>query len=85
MGDCEPGPGCHDHDGWLMLRGWMLSSVIAAGFGLVVGAIAAGLRTMLGRMMAGPGLLAILVVVTVALTLLSIEPAVELLEHVESH
>ena len=34
MGDCDPGPGCHDRDGLHILYAWSIVTVIASVFGV---------------------------------------------------
>ncbi|MGF7169226.1 hypothetical protein FHS91_000885 [Sphingobium xanthum] len=47
MGDCEPGPGCHDRDGLLIFKGWFLALPIVISFGAVCWLVFASIRTFL--------------------------------------
>jgi hypothetical protein len=84
IGDCPPGPGCHDQDGSLILRGWMFSAIIASGFGVAVGLLALGLAKLVRRRTGDRGLVAVLVILTLVLIWWSVDPAFELLERMQA-
>ena len=52
MGDCEPGPGCHDRDGLHIMYGWsivtVIASVVGVGSWLLFAVLRMAMRSWLG-------------------------------------
>jgi hypothetical protein len=79
MGDCEPGPGCHDHDGTEILYGLFLTAVIVSGFGLAGWLVSALARMRLRPVISAPVTNAILTALIVLFAWACFEPAMELM------
>lgn len=77
MGDCTPGPGCHDHDGVHILKDLAfalpLAAALGAGMWLLASAIRAALRPILGEAL----VILLLVVLTLTLAWFGFSPTME--------
>lgn len=77
MGDCTPGPGCHDHDGVHILKDLAvalpIAAVLGAGVWLIASVIRKALRPIIGDML----LSVLLVALTLALAWFAFDPAME--------
>lgn len=78
MGDCEPGPGCHDNDDAVIAGGLLQAAPIVLGFGLGAWLVLSGLHALLRGRMSPLALNGLLSILTVALAWLCFEPAFEL-------
>lgn len=82
MGDCNPGPGCHDHDGLHILIGFGGAVIIAALIGIAGWLVSGLLRMVLWPLVGTVATSVLLVAVTLLIVLLSFLPAVELLVNI---
>ena len=78
MGDCEPGPGCHDHDAALIGVGLLKAALIAAVFGAVVWLLVAIIRLMIGSRLNAIVANCLLGALVLALLWASFSPAMDL-------
>jgi hypothetical protein len=78
MGDCEPGPGCHDHDGLHILQDLLVALPIAAAFAVGSWLLTALLRALLRSKLPETVMAVFLVVVTLAFAWFSFDPAFNL-------
>lgn len=77
MGDCEPGPGCHDKDGVHILQDLALALPIATLLGIGMWLLAAALRAILRPMILEPAVGVLLVGLTLVLVWVCFDPAFE--------
>ena len=77
MGDCEPGPGCHDHDGVHIARDLAVALPIAAVLGAGMWLLAAAVRAALQPVIGERAVILLLVALTLALVWFSFNPAFE--------
>ena len=75
MGDCDPGPGCHDHDGFIIARSLLLAAPVVLLVGFAITALAASADALLRDHMDGRARRALLSIVTVIAACLSFDPA----------
>ena len=77
MGDCTPGPGCHDHDGVHILKDLAvalpIAAVLGAGVWLLASVVRTALRPIIGDRLVGLLLFAL----TLALAWFAFDPAME--------
>ena len=78
MGDCSPGPDCHDNEGAHILADLSLALPIAAVLGVGVWLLTAALRAALRPFIAPRLLVVLLVALTLALVWFEFRPAFEL-------
>lgn len=78
MGDCTPGPGCHDHDGALIIGHLLFALPIIAGGTTAVWFVSSLLHTLLKGLLPPVALNALLVAFTLAVVCFSFQPAFEL-------
>ena len=78
MGDCNPGPGCHDRDGIHILQGLGVALPITCLFAAAVWFAAAMLRAILSRFLPQSVLNVILFSVTLAVIWFGFDPAFRL-------
>ena len=78
MGDCEPGPGCHDHDGLHILQDLLVALPIVTAFAVGAWLLVALTRSLLRLKLPGTSLIVFLVAVTLALAWFSFYPAFNL-------
>ena len=78
MGDCTPGPGCHDHDGLHILKSLAVALPIAAVCGIGMWAAAAVMRTALRPLLGELPVALILTGLTLGAAWFGISPAFEL-------
>ena len=77
MGDCTPGPGCHDQDGLNILKDLAVALPIAAVLGTVVWLLASVIRTALRPLISGWPVSLLLMALTVVLAWFAFDPAME--------
>ena len=77
MGDCEPGPGCHDNDDVQIMQDLAVVLPIAALLGTGMWLLAAVLRAVLRPMMHDVAVRVLLAALTLALVWVSFDPAFE--------
>jgi hypothetical protein len=77
MGDCTPGPGCHDHDGVHILKDLAvalpIAALLGAGMWLLASVIRRALRPLIGDLLIS----VLLLVLTIALARLAFDPAMQ--------
>ncbi|MET0240521.1 MAG: hypothetical protein ABW184_11560 [Sphingobium sp.] len=73
MGDCDPGPGCHDDDGARIGRALLMMTPVALGFGALCWSVLAGLHAMLATRISFSGWL--LAITAADLAWVSLDPA----------
>jgi hypothetical protein len=78
MGDCDPGPGCHDNDGIHILSGLAVALPIAASLSVGMWLLAAAIRAALRPIMGERPLFLLLTALTLALAWFAFGPAFEL-------
>jgi len=78
MGDCVPGPGCHDDDGASIRSGLLRAAPIVLMFGAAASLIFAGAYALFHRRLSPRALWIFLTFATLALAWISFEPAFEL-------
>ena len=77
MGDCEPGPGCHDHDLVHIIEDLAVVLPITAALGSGVWLLAAVIRAALQPIIGGRLVVLLLIVLTLALVWWGFNPAFE--------
>lgn len=78
MGDCSPGPGCHDHDGSRIVHSLFVALPIILSCAVVVGLVASVLRFALEGRVRPVLLNALLVSLTIAALWFAFRPAFDL-------
>lgn len=77
MGDCDPGPGCHDNDGFHIMQALAVVLPIAAILGIGMWLLAASVRALVRPMMHEAAVRVLLVGLTITLVWVSFGPAFE--------
>jgi hypothetical protein len=77
MGDCSPGPGCHDNDGVHIMKDLAVALPIAAVLGAGVWLLAAAIRASLQPIIGERLVILLLVALTLALVWFGSNPAME--------
>lgn len=77
MGDCEPGPGCHDHDGVHIMKDLAVALPIAAVLGAGMWLLAAAVRAAFQPIIGERAVILLLVALTLALVWFGFNPAFE--------
>ena len=78
MGDCSPGPGCHDDDGAVIGGGLLQAVPIILAFGAAAWLILSVAHALLQERLSPTALNILLTLVTLALVWISFDPAFEL-------
>lgn len=78
MGDCPPGPGCHDHDGLHIVQDLAVALPMAALMGAGVWLLASAIRAVLQPVLGKRLVILLLVALTLALAWFGFQPAMEL-------
>ncbi len=79
MGDCEPGPGCHDHDGLHILNGFAWTVAIAASVGVASWLVSGVLRMAVRPLIGSVSTTVVLISLTLVIVWFSFSPATELM------
>jgi hypothetical protein len=75
MGDCEPGPGCHDHDGIHIMQDLAVALPIAAVLGAGMWLVAAAVRAVFQPIIGERAAVLLLLALTLALVWFGFNPA----------
>jgi hypothetical protein len=78
MGDCSPGPGCHDDDGVHILKDLAVALPIAAVLGAAMWLLAAAVRAALQPIVGERLVILLLVALILALVWFAFDPAMEI-------
>lgn len=79
MGDCDPGPGCHDNDGAVIGYRLLITALIVLSVGAVFWFLSAVLRMLLQRRIGSLATNLLLAVITLLIAWLGFAPAMEIL------
>lgn len=79
MGDCDPGPGCHDNDGAVIGYGLLVTGLIALAMGAAGWFFSTLLRMLFHKKLGGVALNLLLAILTLLMVWFGFSPAMELL------
>ena len=79
MGDCEPGPGCHDHDGLHILYGFAWTLAIVAPVGAACWLLSGSLRMVARPLIGAVATVVVMMALILLIVWFSFDPALELL------
>jgi hypothetical protein len=79
MGDCSPGPGCHDHDGLNILNDFAWTLAIAVSIGAASWLLSGTVRMIVRPLIGAVATIVVLVAISLLIAWLGFDPAMELL------